>query len=243
MFLSKLSPNVSAHAFRRDYANVHDMHRTIMSAFPKLTEGTSVRREHGVLWRMETSGTGYTLLVQSCTEPDWTQLPKWYLRAPAQVRSLQPVLDAIQPGRVMAFRLVANPTRARAPVGSPPGNRPRGVAKPLYRPEDQISWLLRKGEQHGFIVPSGSDRRPDVAPAPVPKVIGYKQVDGHESDRACVREGGRLGRTKITISPVRFNGHLVVTDSTALVEALCAGIGRGKAFGCGLLSLAPAQNY
>lgn len=40
---------------------------------------------------------------------------------------------------------------------------------------------------------------------------------------------------------VRFDGSGVVTDPTALREAMLTGIGRGKSYGCGLLSLAVAR--
>jgi CRISPR system Cascade subunit CasE len=39
---------------------------------------------------------------------------------------------------------------------------------------------------------------------------------------------------------VRFEGHLTVTDETAFAETLSSGVGSGKAFGFGLLSIAPA---
>ena len=43
----------------------------------------------------------------------------------------------------------------------------------------------------------------------------------------------------MTIEAVRFEGTLIVNDPTVLVSAVRSGIGPGKAFGCGLLSLAP----
>ncbi|ANN17253.1 type I-E CRISPR-associated protein Cas6/Cse3/CasE [Amycolatopsis orientalis] len=53
---------------------------------------------------------------------------------------------------------------------------------------------------------------------------------------------GRKAETgKITVEPVRYDGHLVITDPAAFSDALVTGIGRAKAYGCGLLSLAPAR--
>ena len=40
---------------------------------------------------------------------------------------------------------------------------------------------------------------------------------------------------------VRFDGIGVVTDPDALRAAVLTGIGRGKSYGCGLLSLAWAR--
>nr|WP_246421854.1 type I-E CRISPR-associated protein Cas6/Cse3/CasE [Nocardiopsis mwathae] len=39
--------------------------------------------------------------------------------------------------------------------------------------------------------------------------------------------------------PVSYDGRLIVTDPAAFTAALKEGIGRAKAYGCGLLSLAP----
>lgn len=51
-----------------------------------------------------------------------------------------------------------------------------------------------------------------------------------------------IGRSKAVRHAVtRFDGTAVVSDVDLVRAALLAGIGRGKSFGCGLLSLAPIQ--
>ena len=47
--------------------------------------------------------------------------------------------------------------------------------------------------------------------------------------------------TSITHAAVRFDGVLVVTDRAAFKTTVANGIGSGKAFGLGLLSLAPVS--
>ncbi|MEU6130782.1 type I-E CRISPR-associated protein Cas6/Cse3/CasE [Saccharopolyspora sp. NPDC047091] len=229
MFLSRLEVDVTSRAFRRDYADVHDMHRTVLSAFPALPPELQAREEHGVLWRLDNAGRGYVLYVQSRTHPDWAVLPDGYLRARAQVRCLQPVSDAICAGRSFAFRLVASPTRSIHPDGGVPGHRGRGKRVPVRTPERQLDWLAAQGERHGFRIP-GTSHGPDVAPTPSPQLVGRKKA----------ADGGD-GRRKITISPVRFDGHLDVVDPEAFTAALHNGIGRAKAYGCGLLTLAPTR--
>ncbi len=217
MFLSKLTVNTRSHTFRRDAADVHDMHRTVMSAYPELSDTETFRQAHGVLWRIDAFDGGCVQYVQSRTTPDWTGLPADRLTRPAEVRSLQPVLDAIAPGRKFAFRLLANPTRCVRDE--------QGVARRVAhrRPDRQIEWLVGKGERHGFVIPTDRRGRPDVTPTGVPTLTGRKD------------------RRKITVEPVRFDGHLIVTDPTALADALVSGIGRAKSYGCGLLSLAAAR--
>lgn len=57
MYLSKLTPNTGSRAFRRDFADVHEMHRTLLSALPNEAEGIPARQAHGVLWRMDTTAS------------------------------------------------------------------------------------------------------------------------------------------------------------------------------------------
>ncbi|MFE6446372.1 type I-E CRISPR-associated protein Cas6/Cse3/CasE [Nocardiopsis dassonvillei] len=58
VYLSKLTPNTGSRAFRRDFADVHEMHRTLLSALPDEAEGAPARQAHGVLWRMDMTASG-----------------------------------------------------------------------------------------------------------------------------------------------------------------------------------------
>ncbi|MEV5086000.1 type I-E CRISPR-associated protein Cas6/Cse3/CasE, partial [Streptomyces sp. NPDC056159] len=50
-------------------------------------------------------------------------------------------------------------------------------------------------------------------------------------------QGGR--RAPVSLVTVTFDGRLEVTDPQLLRRALTQGIGKAKAYGCGLLTLAP----
>jgi CRISPR system Cascade subunit CasE len=216
VFLTKLSIDVRSRTFRRDYGNIHDMHRTVMSAFPNLPEEQPARQIQSVLWRLDTTHGGFVQYVQSRVQPDWTKLPVGHLIRPAEVRPLKPVLEAVTAGRKLSFRLVANPTKCD-------GKSRKRI--PLKQPDLQVDWLIRQGERCGFVLPSVPGGTPDAAPAPMPTLEGRK--DSH---------------TKITVEAVRFDGHLVVTNAEAFTEALINGIGRAKAYGCGLISLASPRS-
>lgn len=135
------------------------------------------------------------------------------------------VLEAPQPGRTLAFRLLANPTKRLRPKDQNAPDRQGGRRDnryPILKPEDQIAWLINQGNRHGFTIP-GIDTHPDVALTPSPRLTG--------------RQTGKR-TNQLTIDPVRYDGHLVVTDPDALTTALTTGIGPAKPYGCGLLSLA-----
>lgn len=225
MYLSRLTPDTTSHAFRRDVGDLQHMHRTVMSGFPDTTGETPARAHHAVLWRLDSARSGYTLYVQSRTRPDWEHLVD-YLGSPAEIRDLTPVLDALQPGHKLAFRLAANPTkRLRLEEQRDPDRETRRDNRyPVVHPEAQISWLVNQGQRHGFTIPAGTDAQPDVALTSSPRQTGKQEA-----------------RT-VTFDPVRYDGHLVVTDREALARAFTAGIGPAKAYGCGLLTLAPPRS-
>jgi CRISPR system Cascade subunit CasE len=221
VFLTKLTINVRSREFRRDFANIHDMHRTVMSAYPDPEDKDApARQAHAVLWRLDATNTGYIQHIQSRTKPDWTNLPPAHLTQPAEVRTLEPVLDAIRPGRKLAFRLLANATQDTRPAKT----KGETIRVAHRTAEAQINWLIRKGERHGFVIPTTHGGVPDVAPSPIPRLTGRKNGVG-----------------TITIDAVRFDGHLIVTDPELFTHAVTNGIGRAKAYGCGLLSLAPPR--
>jgi len=80
---------------------------------------------------------------------------------------------------------------------------------------DQQTWLTRQGERHGFAIES----------------VGVSASDVLSS---------RKNDSRIYIQRVCFDGIVRATCASDLRAALCNGIGPAKAFGCGLLSIAPA---
>lgn len=82
----------------------------------------------------------------------------------------------------------------------------------LTSEEAQLAWLRRQGERLGFAVEAAL-------------------VSGSELLQ------GRKGDTRISLLKACFEGRLQVQEPAALMQALRSGIGPGKAFGCGLLSL------
>jgi len=80
--------------------------------------------------------------------------------------------------------------------------------------EQQQQWLDRKSEMHGFAV-----------------------VDCMVVDQGMEYGAGR-GDRKLAFRSVIYEGLLHVTDAEKFRKAVAGGIGRGKAFGFGLLSLA-----
>lgn len=83
----------------------------------------------------------------------------------------------------------------------------------LFKDKQQLAWLARKGEDSGF---------------KVTRALTIKEGD------QVVRQ---TKKGPITLFAVRFEGLLRVLNAERIREGLTRGIGRGKSFGFGLLSL------
>lgn len=223
--LSRLILNPRSRRVWRDLADCQEMHRTVMSAFPQ--RDGSARAACGVLYRVELRDLRRPqVLVQSRVEPDWSDLPEAYLLRLLDnpgVRSLDPVIRRLDAGNRLRFRLHANPTKRVAAAPDAGRSDLRGKRMELRRPEEQEAWLHRKAEDGGFELVS-VQARPDVA-----------NVRTVPNDRRLGHRDGSL----LTFGAVTFDGVLRVVDADRFRETLHHGIGSGKAYGFGLLSVAP----
>ncbi|KWW98097.1 hypothetical protein TH66_22755 [Carbonactinospora thermoautotrophica] len=173
--------------------------------------GEHARRETGLLYRVEHTPSGPQILVQSRVAPDPRRLPAGY--ATAETRRLDPLLNQLRTGVVIRYRIAGNPSKRLAKASPGPG-RP-GQVVPL-RGADAEQWWIKQAEKHGLQVAS-------LIARPVPDARGDKNG------------------TRIKHAIVQFDGTAVVTDPDLVRAAVLSGIGRGKAYGCGLLSLAPLK--
>lgn len=220
MYLSRLKLNALSREVARDIGDASELHRTIMGAFPNASNGHSPRALYNVLHRLEVNRrTGsVTLYVQSKSVPNWDALPDGYVVVnelpEIAVKPIGDLLKAIAPGRRLRFRLRANPTRKIDTKTQADGVRRHGRRVPVRGELAQIQWLQRQADRNGF---------------------GVTTVSIESSGSAELSRSRSTGRT---FQGVLFEGTLVVIHGDAFQRALTAGIGPGKAFGFGMLSIA-----
>jgi CRISPR system Cascade subunit CasE len=226
IWLSRLELNPRHRAVRNDLRDCTGLHRTLMGFFP-VVEEIPARNALAVLYRVEQVPDGRVrVLLQSAVKPDFGRIPWGYLAAAPESKALGDIDIQLTPGRRLAFRLCANPTRAIDTKTRPDGTKSNGKRVELRSEVACLEWLRRKGEQHGFRVAACRMNTGTADP---------RQVNG--------KLEGHRGGSKITIASVQFDGILEVVDVALLGHALRDGIGRAKAYGHGLLSLAPAIRY
>ena len=237
MYLSRLILDIESRQVQKELSRPYEMHRTLMRAFPddSAGNGENAREQFGVLFRaeLEERNSRSVVHVQSIVEPNWSFLehknryllplssnPSW--------KDVSQIYNVLETGQTLRFRLRANPTKRIAkPRAGSEGLKGKRVG--LLREEEQIAWLVRKGESGGFEIltkESDAGRIPRVDVTRCGKQFNWKKG---------VKESHRM-----THLGVRFDGLLRVANAEIFRETLAKGIGPGKAFGFGLLSLARA---
>lgn len=111
-------------------------------------------------------------------------------------------------------RLLQDGARYRFRLCANPTVTRQGKRYGLASEDVQLSWLNRQGERLGFAVEAAL-------------------VSG-----SALLNSQKKGGSFISLQRVSFEGILRTQNITALAGALQAGIGPGKAFGCGLLTIA-----
>jgi len=222
MYLSRLILNPRSRQVRSELARPYEMHRTLLNAFPQGKVHVERTEEDaiGLLYRIDEDARSGALhlLVQSQQAPQWGLLAEREYLLPVTDNPVTRAVNLqLQPGQVLAFRLRANPTK-RLSAGT--GNKGKRVG--IYKEEDQAAWLQRKGSQHGFRLLQIQVSRNELV----------------KQGEAIPAAQGRAHDLKLF--SVQFDGILQVVDAERFVQAIGAGIGSGKAFGCGLLSVARA---
>lgn len=163
------------------------------------------------LSRVDETDDAYRLLIVSPIAPT---RPDW---CPPDCFQTKPIPDDFFAAGSFRFSLLANPTRKVR--GDKDGNRTKnGRRLPITKREDLIVWMQRKADAGGFAI-----AEPEKTLRTIPRPRSYFEKKG--------AHGVHYG--------VEFQGALTVTDPAAFRTAFTTGIGSAKAFGFGLLALAP----
>lgn len=222
LWLSRLIPDLRSRHARWLMANPRCLYAAMLECFGNTITHHSGTNPHadprGLLFRIEdsTRQSPSFILAQSTHEPDWTVLLQ---RAERVLLPERPPECVEFPrnwsaGQQMRFRLRANPTKSLPGRGLSPGVRARGRIVPLHGEEEQREWLRRKLHGAASIV----------------------DVMVRDEGNRRLAPGKDKGAGAHVVS-VLYEGILSVENPARLSEIQESGIGRGRAFGYGMLSL------
>jgi CRISPR system Cascade subunit CasE len=163
------------------------------------------------LIRVDRKEDAYRVLILSKSIPN---RPDW---CPSDCFNTKPVPEKFLAHDRYCFSLLTNPTK-KLRVDNADGTRKKnGRRVPITRLEDCMDWLERKAGAGGF----------SINPATI-RVIPRGREFFHKDNTS-----------RGTHNAVEFQGELSVTDPALFRSTIATGIGSAKAFGFGLLVLAP----
>jgi len=213
------SPSVF-HGAAEAACHAHDAERQL-SLFPDLPPDsqTSLFEAKGrTLWRIDTLRGKTYLLILSRERPDLSRAVEQFGTGAAwETKNYDILLNSVRKGERFRFRLTANPTVSRSSPKSADVKKPRGTVHAHITTEYQRLWLLQTSERRGFHLNGDS-------------------FDVTESRWRDFRKGTE-GKQRVTLLSATYEGTLEVTDAEKFRETLASGIGRGKAYGMGLLTV------
>ncbi|MEE1823734.1 type I-E CRISPR-associated protein Cas6/Cse3/CasE [Streptomyces sp. BE20] len=210
---------------------------TIATAVPVAsTAATLAETSPRVLWRIDhNSRTEVLLYLVSPQRPDLTHLVEqagWPTTGGWQTYDYGAFLAGLTAGSTWAFRLTANPVHS---IRRTPDEPIKRTAHQTHH--HQAAWLLKQQERAGFTVAEKPPEHRLLAEGDERELVVHRRqgLSFGKNDRT------NGGRHKVTLTTATFDGRLRVTDPDALRRTLTAGLGKAKAYGCGLMTLAPVR--
>ena len=211
MYLSRIKLDTNKRETMIALSNPQKIHGAIESALG--VEHERVRS----LWRIdELRGETY-LLVLTKDIPNFSTVSEQFGHdgGVVETKDYDKLLNRITSGSRWRFKLTANPTIYHK---TPEDDSPRGKITSLKSVSCQEEWLCKRAESNGFSL------SPDDFL--VTKTSNY-----------AFRKNGKYN---VYLLSVTFEGVLTVQDADLFRKALTEGIGRGKAYGNGLLTVVQA---
>lgn len=236
MYLTRFRMNTGRSGARRLLASPHLMHGAVNTAFPAPPPRTG--EQPRVLWRVDRDHQADAkLYIVSPDRPDLTHLVEqagWPALEPQgwDTFGYAQFLDALAEGDTWGFRLTANPVHN---IRRQRDSREQPTKRAAHRtPRYQMEWLLKRQEPSGFeIVRKPADRQL------TPQGDEYELAVLDQLPLQFRRTPAARGGNDVRITRATFEGRLRITDLSVFRRVLTHGLGKAKAYGCGLLTLAP----
>lgn len=212
MYLSRIALNAKRRETMRALTLLQLLHAAVEQSF----KGKSRRN----LWRIDWLGDVCYLLVLSEEQPDFTYIAEQFgypnSERPWETKNYGLLLSRLKEGDSWMFRLHANPTRSSSREKREGSGRGKVFAHVTQ--EQQKKWLLIRSEACGFLL----------------KENGFDVVHTTWEKFFKSKENNR----EVILRTATFEGVLTISNLERFKKTLLSGIGRAKAYGCGLLTIA-----
>ena len=211
MYLSRVKIDVGNRKKTKDLDHLGAYHNWVEESFPD--EAKSGKRSRK-LWRIDQVAGNPYLLVLSKGRPDIQRLGRYGVTNTAQTKDYNLLLNQLQTGDRLRFRLVLNPVISLS-QGKASGRRGRVI--PLVTADQQLDFLKQRAGKHGFSL---------------------------DDDEVMVTERNfeilkRPKQKPLKICKAAYGGFLTIEDLGLFKAVLVNGLGKKKAYGFGLLTVIP----
>lgn len=219
MYLSRVLLNIRRRETMRALASPQVMHGAVESCFEWDRSSNETRKR--VLWRTDYVGDRCYLLLLSEEQPELASIVNQFgfpdQQPLGETKPYMPFLEKLRSGQRWQFRLRANPVRSSPVETNERTGRGRVFAHVTQ--EQQMKWLLDRAEYLGFALePQDFD------------VIHTEWKRFQKTSR---------GQHQVVLRTATYEGVLTITDVDRFRQTLTNGIGRAKAYGCGLMTIIP----
>lgn len=211
MYLSRVKIDMSNRMKVKQLDNLSAYHSWVEDSFPdELKSGYRTRK----LWRVDEINNDYYLLVLSPTKPDLIEFERYGVKNSAETKNYNILLNNLCENEKLRFRTTLNPIKSLS-QGKKSGKRGRVI--PLVTVQQQLDYLEQRALFNGFSVNSS-----DV----VVTSKGFYMLK-------------KRYRKPLRICIASYEGLLKIENLENFKKSLISGIGKKKAYGCGLLTVIP----
>ena len=208
MYLSRIELDLVNYKTRRALSSPQVLHAAVENCFPDKEE------KDRKLWRLDRLQGKVFLLLLSPEKPDFSLFSKQFCSTGVvgETKDYKPLLSSIRNDDSLRFRLRANPVHS---ILTDKGERGKVYAH--VTTSQKRDWLIEKAHTCGF-------------------ELNKDLFDVVETDR--LRFWRDRKERPVEIEAVVFEGILKVLDTDMFIKTLSQGLGRAKAYGCGLITIA-----
>lgn len=219
MYLSRIELDVSKRDTQVALISKNKLHGAVKASLIEENNRVMDKANSKHLWRIDTLRGRTYLLILSSHIPDlsFIQHQFGYEDKEGETKEYDKLLNRIEKDSVWNFRLVANPTYSKKAIGK--DGRGKVIAHTTTK--YQLEWLKAQSEKRGFKLEEDSFN-----------VVGSNWEKFIKRDKFKEKSGKKVSVLKVT-----FEGKLKVEDVDIFKDTLVNGIGRGKAYGMGLLTI------
>lgn len=211
MYLSRVQIEENNRQRVKDLDHLGAYHNWVESSFPEeILAGERTRK----LWRIDRLNGKRYLLVLSEEQPNLEKLEYYGVSNTAESRVYDDFIEKLDKKMKMRFRVTLNPVIA---ISTGKNSGKRGKVMPHVTIECQMKYLMERSSKNGFEVHGNEFAITERSMEPL------KKQQHHP----------------IRLSKVSYEGLLTITDAELFKKALINGIGKKKAYGCGMMTVIP----